>query len=784
MFTTLGKFTVRRRRLLLALSGLFVFVAAVLGTSVFSRLDAGGFADPDAESTRAAEAVEQDFESGPPNIVLVLDATDGDIDSAASAAAAGEVLAIVGEEPAVVEAQSYWSLDNAPPLRSTDGDTALVLARVGGTETEQIEVADVLLEELAAYEGAVQVSSAGPLPVNAEVTTTIEGDLARAESIAIPVTLLLLVLVFAGLVAAGLPLMVGIVAVLGTFLTLYVITIFTDVSIFSINLVTALGLGLAIDYSLFIVSRFREELARRPRVEWNKADRVLVDAALVRTIETAGRTVAFSALTVAISLAALLVFPMYFLRSFAYAGIGVTLVALTTSLLTLPAVLAWLGRRVDRWQVPGAARRMEAASADPTNGFWYRTAMFAQRHAVAVSVVVVGFLVLLGLPFLAVSFGIPDERVLPEGAESRVATERLRSEFDTSEADAFPIVVESLDVASPDANSLDANSPDATSLEADRQLGDYAAAVSGLDGVARVDSPTGRYVDGVRVLPGDDLLATQRSGDSVRLNVVPDVEPISAEAEDLVADIRELDAPGEASVGGRSAQAVDTKASIAQRLPWALALIALSTFVLLFLMFGSVLVPLKAIALNILSLSATFGAMVWVFQWGNGADLLGFTATGMTDLTSPILMFCIAFGLSMDYEVFLLSRIQEEYRRTGDNTTAVAMGLQRTGRIVTAAAALLAVTFIAFATSGITFIKLFGLGLALAVLMDATIVRALLVPAFMKLAGRANWWAPAWMRRIHDRFGLSEVEDDPAAAMAVIPAPDAKADQKEPATAQ
>ena len=754
MFTGIAKFTIRRRRLVLALSGLFLVLAGVLGTTVFSRLEAGGFNDPAAESTEAADAVAADFESGPPNIVFLLDALDGDVDSVASSEAGAEVLATIQADPAVAEALSYWSLGSVPPLRSTDGDTALVMARMGGTDTEQIEAAEGLLEDLESYEGAVEVSSAGPLPVNAEVTTTIEGDLARAESIAIPVTLVLLVLVFAGLVAAGLPLVVGLVSILGTFLTLWVITVFTDVSVFSINLVTALGLGLSIDYSLFIVSRFREELAKRPRAEWNSRDRALVDAALVRTVETAGRTVAFSALTVAISLSALLVFPMFFLRSFAYAGIGVTLVALTTSLFTLTATLAWLGRRVDRFQFAGARERMERSAARPTEGFWYRTAMFAQRHAIGVSVVVVSFLVLLGLPFLAVTFGTPDERVLPEGADSRVATERLRSEFDTSEADAFPIVVEGVT----GAPELDA----------------YAAELSGFEGVARVDSPTGRYIDGAQALPPDALLEAQRSGDSVRLNVVPTVEPISAGAEQLVADIRDLDAPGEASVGGQAAEAVDTKASIAQRLPWALGLIALSTFVLLFLMFGSVLVPLKAIVLNILSLSATFGAMVWVFQWGNGAGLLDFTATGMTDLTTPVLMFCIAFGLSMDYEVFLLSRIQEEYRRTGDNTAAVAMGLQRTGRIVTAAAALLAVTFIAFATSGITFIKLFGLGLALAVLMDATIVRALLVPAFMRLAGNANWWAPNWMRRIHERFGFSESDggDLLGEELVVIPAPE------------
>jgi len=751
MFTRIGHLTVRRRRLVLALSGIFVLLGAVLGTGVFGRLQAGGFEDPASESARAARAVASDFGSGQPNLVLVLDAADGTVDSTATAAAGDRVLATVATDRSVAEAVSYWSLGRVAPLRSTDGAAAIVLARVTGSDNEVLDAAKRITADAGAggggAAGAVRVQSAGLLAVNGAVTSTIEGDLARAESIAVPITMVLLVLVFAGLVAAGLPLVIGVVAVLGTFLTLFVISLFTDVSIFSINLVTALGLGLAIDYSLFMVSRFREELARRPRAEWNKDDRALVEAAVVRTVETAGRTVAFSALTVAVSLAALLVFPMYFLRSFAYAGIGVTLVAAGASLFTLPAVLAVLGRRVDAGRIGGrhrAERRALAAQAPPEAGFWYRTAMFAQRHAVPVALAVVALLVLLGLPFTRIAFGVPDERVLPGGDPARVATERLRTDFSSDEADAFPVVV--------------------TAAVGDAGVDAWAARVSALDGVARVDAPTGRFIEGAKVVPADAALARQRIDRAVRLSVVPSVTPISAEGEQLVGAIRSLPAPaaataGEVLVGGRSASFVDTKATIAARLPWALGLIALTTFVLLFLMFGSVLVPLKAIVLNVLSLSATFGAMVWVFQWGHGAGLLGFTPTGLTDLTTPILMFCIAFGLSMDYEVFLLSRISEEYRRSGDNTTAVALGLQRTGRIVTAAAALLAVTFLAFATSGITFIKLFGLGLALAVLMDATLVRGLLVPAFMRLAGNANWWAPAWMRRIHDRFGFSEADE-------------------------
>jgi RND superfamily putative drug exporter len=339
---------------------------------------------------------------------------------------------------------------------------------------------------------------------------------------------------------------------------------------------------------------------------------------------------------------------------------------------------------------------------------------------------------------------VPDERVLPSDAPARVTTQRIRTEFSSNEAAAMPVVAT-------DA----AGASDAT---VDR----YATALSAVRGVERVDAPTGRYVDGRKVLPADPSLAGYRAQDgsgALRLSVVPGVVPISTAGERLVSDLRATPSSvGPTLVGGQAAALVDSKSAIGDRLPWAAGIIAGATFVLLFLMFGSLLVPLKAIVLNILSLSATFGAMVWVFQEGHGAGWLGFTATGLTDTTTPILMFCIAFGLSMDYEVFLLSRIKEEHDRTGDNAASVAVGLEHTGRIVTAAAALLAVTFLAFATSGISFIKLFGLGLTLAVLMDATLIRATLVPAFMKLAGEANWWAPRPLRWLHDRVGFSESE--------------------------
>ncbi|MEP6298605.1 MAG: MMPL family transporter, partial [Ilumatobacter sp.] len=473
-------------------------------------------------------------------------------------------------------------------------------------------------------------------------------------------------------------------------------------------------------------SRFREELR-------NGRD---VEHAVVRTVETAGKTVLISALTVAASLSALLVFPQYFLRSFAYSGVAVVLLALVGSLLSLTSLLAAIGHRVDALRI--GPKRGERADHD---GAWHRIATLVMRRPIPIAVSVVAVLLLLGSPFLRVDFGTPDDRVLPTSALSRQASEILRTDFVGNTAESFGVVSNG---AGPD--------------RAD-DVGATASSISSMDGVARVDSAVGTFV-------GGDLVATGvadarfQSDTASWMSVVPTFAVASSQGEQLVRDIRSLDVPLDIAVEGQAAELVDTKASIAERLPIALTIIVVFTFLLLFMLSGSLLVPVKALVLNLLSLTATFGAMVWIFQDGNLSELLGFTATGSIDISMPILMFCIAFGLSMDYEVFLLSRIKEEYDRTGDNETAVALGLERTGSIITAAAALLAITFFAFGTSGVSFIKMFGIGLGLAVLMDATVVRAFLVPAFMRLAGDANWWAPAPLRRFHDHFGISEADSE------------------------
>jgi RND superfamily putative drug exporter len=534
--------------------------------------------------------------------------------------------------------------------------------------------------------------------------------------------MLLLLFVFRGAVAAALPMVVGGVAVLGTMLVLRIIASTTEVSVFALNLTTGMGLGLGIDYSLLLVSRYREEFERDGT--GHRRD------ALLRAVETAGRTIVFSGLTVCASMAALLVFPLVFLRSFAYAGVPVVAVAVVGAVVVLPAVLALLGPRVDML----AVRRKPAPPVG--EGLWHRIATLVMRRPIPIAAAVIAFLLFLGAPFLHVAFGFPDDRVLPQKVSSRQVNQRLRDDFEAKEA--FPIWV-----VADKAGDTDAIAP-------------YAAALSRVRGVDRVDSYAGSYIKGVRAFRLDSLAERFVTPGATYFNVVPAVEPFSTAGEDVVHAIRSLRAPFPVEVGGRTAALVDNKAAAFGRMPLAAGIIVLVSFLVLFAFFGSVVIPVKAFVLNLLSLTATFGAMVWVFQDGHLSRWLDFTATGTIDLSTPILMFCVAFGLSMDYEVFLLSRVKEEYDRTGDNVSSVAIGLERSGRIVTAAALLLSAVFLAFATSGVSFIKLFGVGLAVAIVMDATLVRATLVPAFMRLAGDLNWWAPRPLRQLYERWGVSE----------------------------
>jgi RND superfamily putative drug exporter len=714
----LGHLLVLRRRLVLGLTVLFVAIAGVFGGAVASKLKSGGFDDPHAEATKALEQVTEHF-GGKPDLVLLVRTPSG-VDQAQATRDGVALTQRAAADPNLTGVGSYWTLGKPAALRSTDGRSAMVLAKLRGGDKD----VDRIVKQYTGRSGSLQVSVGGVAVTFRQVGTTIQDDLAKAEAIAIPITLVLLVIVFGSLVAALLPLAIAAVAVLGSFLAITLITHVTDVSIFSLNLITAMGLGLAIDYALFMVSRFREEM--RHGLDPQEA--------VQETLRTAGRTVVVSALTVALSLAALLVFPLYFLQSFAYAGIAVVVFAMLGAVVVLPPLLAVVGHNIDRW------RLLKRPSPEEGSGFWHRIAELVMRRPGTVAVTVGGLMLALGLPFLSVSFGLPDDRVLPKDASAHVVANAMRTDFTDREADATIIL---LPKTSPTDPGLDA----------------YAMRLSYVPNVSRVDTATGGYSNGRQVLPAGDASKrfASRSYGGTWVSVVPKIEARSPVGQELAHAIRNVPAPGPRLVGGPSADLVDTEASISARTPLAAGLIVIATLVILFLFTGSVLIPVKAVLLNLLSLSATFGAMVYVFQEGHLQSIFGhFTITHTLDTTTPILMFCIAFGLSMDYEVFLLSRIREEWQATGDNRRAVALGLERTGRLVTAAAALIAVVFTATATSGVTFIRLFGVGMALAVVMDATLVRGALVPAFMRIAGKWNWWAPGPLVRLHERFGLSE----------------------------
>ncbi|GAJ80528.1 hypothetical protein NBRGN_027_01850 [Nocardia brasiliensis NBRC 14402] len=565
---------------------------------------------------------------------------------------------------------------------------------------------------------------------------------------AIPISLIVLILVFGSVIAAALPLTVGIFAILATLAILRMFTLITDVSIYALNMTTAMGLALAIDYSLFIVSRYREELA-------NGLDPV---RATIRAVQTAGRTVLYSALTVALSMSVLSIFDIYFLRSFAYAGVAVVVAAAAAAIVILPAALVLLGPRVNALDVRIPLRRMFGRPAPdplkvqrPEQSWWYRAVTWVTRRSVPVALLLVVLFLALGSPFLSVKFGYPDDRVLPTSAASRQVGDVLRAEFPA------------------------ANSGNNTTIVLDGYhsgpgpIGEYAKGLSRVDGVSAVLSSAGIYIKGARMASGPPGMAND-TGEYVSVATRPD--PFSPAGKAQLLALRDVPAPSPTLFGGAAAVNADALDSLSKRMVPAVALIALATFVVLFLFTGSVLLPLKAIALNTLSMAAAFGAMVWIFQDGHLADLLGFTAVGYLTPTTPILMFCVAFGMSMDYEVFLLSRIREEWLASGrvvdgvvvrtaeDNVHALAVGIARTGRIYTAAAVLMAIVIGAMITSKVSFIQLMGLGLTLTVLADATLIRTMLAPALMKLMGTANWWAPKPLARLHARIGLRE-ESDP-----------------------
>jgi len=713
MFESWGRLVYRRRRLMLVVALLAVAFAAVWGTGVFSRLQSsGGFTPPDSQSQQAASLAQARFGRDAGDVVVLYSSPDQTVRSPGFRSAVTSSLAALPHSK-VLSYETYWSTRSPQFVSASGRETYAVLEMAGSTDGARQDSYDAIKGQLGAPGLHTQVG--GPVPTYEAISKEVSSDIGRAEGFSMPVLLIVMLVIFGSLAAASLPLAIGGIAILGSFTALRLLTLATPVSIYSINITTILGLGLAIDYGLFMTSRFREELHRQATT----AD------AVARTVATAGRTVAVSGITVALALASLMLFPETFLRSMGYGGVATVLVDMLAALTILPALLAILGPRVNALRIRRTVRRPPPADGQ---GAWYRLASSVMRRPVLYAVPIVVVLLALGSPFLRVTWGGTDATVLPAGSASRVVTEALNQDFPGNPTAPVESVVQ---FPGPVAGSP----ARATAL---------AAYVSRLDHVPGV---RGAQVTGVR-------------GDVARVDMGYGPAPYSPQARAIVGQVRDVPPPAGARVyvGGQTAELVDELSGLGQVLPWMGLAVAAATFVVLFLAFGSVVLPVKAIVMNVLSLTAMYGVVVWIFQEGHLSGLLQFTPNGTIEPTMPILMFAIMFGLSMDYEVFLLSRVRERYDITGDNTAAVASGLQRTGGLITSLALLLIIVVGSFSASGITFIKLLGVGMIVALIIDASVVRVLLVPAVMRLLGPANWWAPRPLRRLYARYGIRETE--------------------------
>jgi RND superfamily putative drug exporter len=740
-------------RWVIGMALLVMLATGIFGVPVAKSLSSSGFQDPTSESARATQLLTDKFHQGDMQMLITVTAPDSATGPAARAVGSSIVDQLM-QSPNVAGVTSAWT---APPaatkrLVSKDGKTGLVVAGISGGESAAQTTAQTLSEEVArnhpAGAAGVIVRSGGVVMVNAQINSQLQRDLLLMESIAIPLSFLVLVWVFGGLLAAALPVAVGLMAILGSMAVLRLITFSTDVSNLAPNLSTAMGLALAIDYTLLIISRYRDELA----------DGAAPNTALIRTMTTAGRTVLVSATTVALSMAALSLFPMHVLKSFAYAGVATVAFAALAAVVVTPAAIVLLGNRLDALDVRRLARRL-LHRPDPIRGpieaqFWYRSTIFVMRRALPLGLAVIALLLVLGAPFLGVKWGFPDDRVLPTSASAHQVGDQLRNDFADNSATAVTAVI-------PDAGGL---SPG--------DLERYTVELSRVPDVSAVSAPTGTFVGGARVGPPSAATGVLQGS---AFFTVDSTAPLFSEASQIQLDrLHALPGPAGRPVDltGIAQTNRDSVDAITSRLPTVLGLIAVITFGLLFLLTGSVVLPLKALVLNVLSLTAAFGALVWIFQDGH-LSALGTTSTGTLAANTPVLLFCIAFGLSMDYEVFLLSRIREYWLNSGaagpatsarvrtraDNDESVALGLARTGRVITAAALVMSISFAALFGAHVQFMRMLGLGLTLAVLVDATLVRMVLLPAFMHLLGRWNWWAPKPLVWLHDRIGLREGDE-------------------------
>jgi RND superfamily putative drug exporter len=694
MFEKLGSAIVRRKKFIFALFVAAIIASGGIGSAVFGKLESGGYSDLNSDSAKAFEYLTDVFKVKEPVVVLVVETKNG-LTNPESVAAATKLEQEIKSIPGVESTLSYWSAGGAPSLKSSDGNSAFLFIYSKSVEWEAIES---LGEQVGKkYDGNyenLRIYASGTGVFASAINKKIADDIKLSEAISIPLTFILLVFVFGGLVASGMPLLVGVSAILGSFLVMYLLTLFTGVSIFALNLITGLGLGLGIDYSLLIVNRFREELHTGKSV----------DEAIKRTVSTAGKTVFYSGLTIVITLASLMLFPLMFLKSFGYAGVTVVIMAVLGSLVALPALLAILGKNIDKAVI------RKSAITPKEDGRWAQTARFVMRRPLAVVVLSLVLLSILAAPIKNIVFSQVDSRVLPANNPAAFASKIISDRFPGQEGNPVEIVIPKGALVQPEVTK-------------------YISEVAKVDGIVRVSQP-------------------QIFGDDLRITAVHSMPPRTLKGESLIKDIREIKSPEGTLIGGIAADYADTQIGIAKTMPWALTWIAIGVLILLFVFTGSIILPIKAVILNILSLAATLGAITWIFVDGHLRWLVGdFTVTGAVDTGSIILVAVVAFGLSMDYELFLLSRIKEEHDAGKSNIESVAIGLQRSARIITAAAGLLAIVFASFMISGVTSIKMLGFGVAFAILLDATLVRALLVPALMRLFGERNWWAPKSMKR-------------------------------------
>jgi RND superfamily putative drug exporter len=693
MFARLGHLAVRRRMLVVVASAIIVGIAAGLGSLVFARLSSGGYSDPASDSAKVFTYLHDTLGVKDPGVVLIVDGGKSGINEIGSTAL--KIESEVKKEKGVDRTLSYWSAGNPPQLASKDRKAGYIFVYLNSTQMDKAtSIAAILQSKYDSQIDNVRVYATGYSIFAHSVNSRISRDLAKSESIAIPLTFIALAFVFGGLIAAGMPLVVGVSAILGSFFLVWLISLTTDVSIFALNLITGLGLGLGIDYALLIVNRFREELHAGRTVE----------ESVIRTMDTAGRTVFFSGLTVAVTLGSLVLFPQSFLKSFAYAAVAVVFVAVTGALTTLPALLAIAGSRIDKYVV------RKGAITPKEDGRWAATARFVMKRPVAVVVVVLTLLAIIAAPIGGVAFSQVDDRVLPKNDKAAISAQVQRDRFPGNEANPIEIII-----------------PKASTQRA--AIGAYSQDLAKISGI-------------IQVVPAIVTF------DTARIQAISSVSPRTPDSETQINAIRAINAPLGTLVGGVAADYADSQSGIARTLPWVLVWIGLSVLILLFLFTGSIILPIKAILLNAISLTVTIGVLTWIFIDGHLANLLGgFTLTGTLDTSTLLLIAVLTFGLSMDYELFLLSRIKEEHLAGKSTVDSVATGLQRSARIISAAAVLLAIVFASFITSGVTLVKMMGFGVAFAIILDATLVRGLLVPALMRLFGEANWWAPKSLKR-------------------------------------